>query len=201
MLLPNVKMSDDIPSSSDTEAKPVASDDPGSNKRGKNQPSSESYLIFERMSTGRLCIKSEVLKRMKSFSMEVPDALEAGGVLMGRYIKNTRDVIVDEITVPKDGDLRSSYRFFRAHEQHQERIEQAWERSGHICTYLGEWHTHSESDPSPSYVDRSEWRRKLMTDDFGSHLFFVIVGTEAIQAWEGKRRSQRVSKLSTNRNF
>jgi integrative and conjugative element protein (TIGR02256 family) len=194
-------MSDDIPSSSDTEAKPVASDEPGSNERRKNQPSSKKSLIFERICTGRLCIKGEVLKRMKSFTMEDPDALEAGGVLMGRYIKNTRDVIVDEITVPKPGDLRSSYRFFRTHEQHQERIEQAWERSEHTCTYLGEWHTHSEPNPTPSHVDRSEWRRKLMTDDFGSHLFFVIVGTEAIRAWEGKRRSQRVSKLFTNRNF
>lgn len=194
-------MSDDTHSSLDTEARREAFGIAESDEEGKSQPSSERSLIFKRVSRGKLCINVEVLKRMKSFTMEDPDALEAGGVLMGRYIKNTPDVIVDEITVPEAEDRQSQHRFHRAHEQHQEKIERAWERSEHTCTYLGEWHTHPESNPTPSYVDRSEWRRKLMTDDFGSHLFFVIVGTEAIRAWEGKRLCPRVNELSTNRDF
>jgi len=180
-------MSDASPSSTDPEARPQPTSGSGLDGKGKDPPSSNQSLLFDRIRGGRLCIKCRVLERMKSFADEGPRTPEAGGVLMGRYIKDTRDVIVDDITVPEAGDVQSLHRFFRAHEQHQKKLERAWERSGHTCTYLGEWHTHSEPNPSPSHVDRSEWRRKLMTDDFGSHLFFVIVGTESIQAWEGKQ--------------
>jgi integrative and conjugative element protein (TIGR02256 family) len=64
-------------------------------------------------------------------------------------------------------------------------IDQAWHISSGTCTYLGEWHTHPEPIPTPSVVDRSDWRRRLMTDQTTKPLFFVIVGMEQTRVWQG----------------
>jgi integrative and conjugative element protein (TIGR02256 family) len=158
------------------------------NAQEKEDSYLESSLVFERAQGGRFYIGQEVLARMRPFVQDAPEKLEAGGLLMGRYLLESRDVVVDAITVPEPGDKRSRHRFYRAHGRHQARLERAWEESAHTCTYLGEWHTHPEQNPTPSPIDRANWIRKLRTDDFGSHLFFLILGTETAGLWEGRRR-------------
>ena len=41
-------------------------------------------------------------------------AAEAGGVLLGRLIKDSMDVVVDQVSLPSSADKRSRFRFFRA---------------------------------------------------------------------------------------
>jgi integrative and conjugative element protein (TIGR02256 family) len=61
---------------------------------------------------------------------------------------------------------------------------------------LGEWHTHPELDPSPSSIDLAGWRNKLLFDQFDSDvLYFVIVGKEQINAWQGNRKTLVIEKL------
>jgi integrative and conjugative element protein (TIGR02256 family) len=42
--------------------------------------------------------------------------------------------------------------------------------------FVGEWHTHPERHPTPSWIDRRSWRRQM-----GRHkpdpLVFIIVGS------------------------
>ena len=159
------------------------------------EPRVEQPLTFERASEGRLHFGEEVLERMGAFVQDEPDKLEAGGLLMGRYLKESKDVIVDAVTVPAEGDRRSRHGFYRAQKRHQRTLEHGWQESAHTQTYLGEWHTHPEPIPAPSSQDRSDWIRKLMHDDFGSHLFFLILGTEAVRVWEGRRRQSFVERL------
>lgn len=167
------------------------------NSQERGNFSLESPLVFERAQGGFFYIGREVLTRMQPFVQDAPEKLEAGGLLMGRYLLESRDVVVDAITVPEPGDKQSRHRFYRAHERHQAKLERAWEESAHTCTYLGEWHTHPEQNPTPSPIDRANWIRKLRTDDFGSHLFFLILGTESIGLWEGKRNGTSFGRLTT----
>jgi integrative and conjugative element protein (TIGR02256 family) len=122
---------------------------------------------------------------------------EAGGVLLGRYIVDCEDVVVDCITPPLDGDKRSRFLFFRTAQSHQRIINHAWRSSKGICNYLGEWHTHPEPDPSPSTHDTLNWKRKLRFDKYDSdYLFFVIIGIRRINAWKGSREDGAIKKLT-----
>lgn len=144
--------------------------------------------MFARSSTGRIKFSASIMATLLDYRQSSPRDHEGGGVLLGRHIAETDDVVVDHVTVPQGGDRRTRYRFLRQREQHQELIDRAWRESKGTITYLGEWHTHPEAVPIPSMIDRMDWSRKLWADDFSDALLFVIVGTEAIGVWEGRRR-------------
>ncbi len=149
--------------------------------------SGAARLTFSRAGAGRFQLGPAAIMVMSCYVQDVPEKTEAGGVLLGRHLLGTSDVIVDCVTDPMGGDRRSRFRFFRARKPHQEAVDQAWRRSGGTCVYLGEWHTHPEPHPSPSHIDWKNWQLKLRHNKFGSPLFFVIVGTATTSVWEGFR--------------
>lgn len=152
-----------------------------------------SRLTFARCEEGRLQISPEALNLMYKYVQDEAEKPEAGGVLLGRHINDTSDIIVDSVTTPLEGDRQSRFRFIRARRRHQEAIDHAWKASGGTCTYLGEWHTHPELYPTPSVIDWINWQRKMLFDQFTQPMFFVIVGTTQICAWEGRRSSRPVA--------
>lgn len=125
-------------------------------------------------------------------------SLEAGGVLLGRILIGTNDVVVDEVTVPGPHDRRSRFGFVRAERPAQEAVNLAWTRSAGELNYLGEWHTHPEDDPTPSRHDYSDWQRLVATQRYEQEsLFFVIVGRQWIRAWELARGQAVPAPLSS----
>ena len=145
-------------------------------------------LTFARRRGGRLQIAPAARAVFSAHAQSDASALEAGGVLLGRHIRNSREIVVDLVTSPMPSDRRSRGRFFRSRGPHQAVIDRAWSDSDGTCTYLGEWHTHAERSPSPSVVDRVDWLRKLFIDRFSGSIFFLVVGAAEIRAWEGRRR-------------
>jgi len=152
-------------------------------------------LTYARPGGGRFHIAAPALALLSSYLQKDRNAPEAGGVLLGRHIVGTADVIVDTITTPMLGDRAHRVRFFRNRRPHQEAVDQAWKESNETCTYLGGWHTHPEPDPTPSQVDWLDWRRHLLVDRYSGSLFFVIAGTRAVRAWEGGRCSRLIPLL------
>ena len=146
----------------------------------------ETFLVFCRPNGGRVKITAPVLQLLRAYAQHGPKDTEAGGVMMGRYLQGSDDVVVDAATEPMRGDRRSRYSFYRDKTRHQAVLDAAWKTSGGTCTYLGEWHTHPEADPTPSGIDTHDWRRRLWTDKYDDELFFVIVGTAIIRNWSGK---------------
>ena|SRR5437870_3782001 len=159
----------------------------GRKDRGTQKRKVTDRLTFARLDVGRLRIGPDAVTSMHRYAQNGPNRTEAGGVLLGRHLLDTDDIVVDKVTAPGVGDYRSRFRFFRARLPHQEMIDGLWRESGGTCTYLGEWHTHPEAVPRPSFLDRLEWWRKLLFDSFTAPLFFVIVGTEQTCVWEGDR--------------
>lgn len=144
----------------------------------------------------RVKIGREALLGMLEHAQCERAALEAGGVLLGRELLVSGDLVIDEITAPMHGDVRTRTSFFRSAPLHQRRILDAWRASAGTCGYLGEWHTHPEHRPVPSEIDRNDWARRLVEDVVGARLsLFVIVGTQALGAWIGDRRSRVVRLL------
>jgi integrative and conjugative element protein (TIGR02256 family) len=122
---------------------------------------------------------------------------EAGGMLLGRLIHETNDVVVDEATEPTGEDRRGRYFFNRAKAAAQRYINLVWGLSGSTRIYLGEWHTHPEDDPSPSDHDLGNWRRIAKKAKYDQDfLIFVIVGRKKIRVWVCDKRSLSVSELN-----
>lgn len=155
----------------------------------------QETLLFKRHSAGFLKISQSVTRDLFRFVQDNPEKPEAGGVLLGRYISNSNDIIIDTLTTPLNGDVQSRFRFYRAKEAHQQIIDKVWNDTEGTCTYLGEWHTHPEQLPRPSYLDRLNWHRKTLLDQFTESIFFLIVGTSAICVWEGHHRGLQIFQL------
>jgi integrative and conjugative element protein (TIGR02256 family) len=146
--------------------------------------------IFTKSDGGKLELSFPALSRMLKFRQDRCWKREAGGVLMGRYIRESLDVVIDDVTVPMRGDCRGRFNFFRDGARHQRAINRAWQESEGTTHYLGEWHTHPEKIPTPSPTDQTNWSQHLQRDIFsGDTLLFIIVGIEFIRVWEGHRQS------------
>lgn len=152
------------------------------------EPDPAKPLIFCHPNGSRIKLTAEVVERLHQYAQLTPGAPEAGGVLLGRYLQESEDVVVDAITEPLPGDKRGRFFFHRAQRAHQQALEQAWRATDGTRTYLGEWHTHPEPNPTPSCVDKWDWRRKLRQDQYFARLFFFIVGTHQIRGWSGSRQ-------------
>ena len=153
-------------------------------------------MMFLRPGGGRVLVADAARATLDRFRQVDGEAPEAGGVLLGRLVLNSEDIIVDEAAPPAPRDERKRFYFFRRRREAQDRVDAAWSGSVGTCIYLGEWHTHPESAPTPSPHDVSEWRRIAREARYDqSALIFIIQGTQSLAAWEVDRMTQTASRL------
>ncbi|WP_437623251.1 Mov34/MPN/PAD-1 family protein [Sorangium sp. So ce1151] len=153
-------------------------------------------IIFKTSDGKRLKLDAAVLDRFALYRQVAPQDREAGGVLLGRHLLESSDLVVDEVTEPMRGDHRARFEFRRGKAGHQRRVDEVWRTSRGTCVYLGEWHTHPEANPEPSSTDLNDWRRHLRTDAFdGDTLYFIIVGTCGVRAWSGTRTRRAIEPM------
>lgn len=114
--------------------------------------------------------------------------LESGGIMIGILVRG-RTIQITDITKPQEDDVCQKFRFFRKRKGHQTAMDSIWKSSGYRKLYLGEWHTHDEPYPIPSWIDSSGWRRIARSKNNSPWMLFVIIGTVHIRMWtvdEGK---------------
>ena len=152
-------------------------------------------MRFRRVVNGTFEISPAALDALLSHRQVGSRQNESGGVLLGRLIKGSSDIVVDAVTKPTRVDKQSRFRFFRSAEPAQAAVNAAWAASGGTKIYLGEWHTHPEDVPRPSGVDLRDWRRVAKQARFEQDaLFFTIVGRTTVAVWE-LRRGERSPTL------
>ena len=127
-------------------------------------PDEDGFVLFE----------EQALRVIAEHRQRVPDASEAGGILLG--YRRGPHLHVTDATAPLDTDSASRTRFFRSAAPHHNVALTRWHESGGNMDYMGEWHTHPEHGPSPSTMDTQGWQhicgvRKVP-------MLFVIAGTE-----------------------
>ena len=146
----------------------------------------QASVIFRNAQGDGFKLPEHVVVQMRAYTQREATQKEAGGILLGRYILDSADAVVDQITVPMKDDVRTRINFVRSKRGHQESAAQVWSKSRGTQHYLGEWHTHPEPVPMPSRVDVMNWRRLLAHHrPDPDPLYFVIVGTRTIGAWQG----------------
>lgn len=130
-----------------------------------------------------LLIKEKTLNKIDKYKQLGSSDLEAGGILIGRILIENNNYIIDDVTTPMPKDTRTRHRFKRKSKGHQEYYNDLFYKSDGRCFYLGEWHTHPENVPSPSFLDKRNWKRLSGLGFENEHLFFIILGIKELKVW------------------
>jgi len=105
---------------------------------------------------------------------------ESGGIILGWISnENDNDIYVTKLSLPTNFDKSSRYVFER--DKHIAKIitDHEFYNSNGKIVYLGEWHTHPDSNPSSSSVDikmiKQQYKNNNISVDF---LILLIQGVE-----------------------
>lgn len=127
---------------------------------------------------GYLLLRPDVLRVFEKYAQLDAAMPESGGILLG-YVKGEHLEVV-EATEPTSSDKRRMFFFLRRPQGHQDIAHRRWEESQGLIRYLGEWHTHPENLPTPSCLDRREWRSSATKRADGRPQVGLIVGRDAL---------------------
>ncbi len=125
-----------------------------------------------------LVIQDKVLEVLARYAQVDVCAPESGGILLG-YVREPHLEIL-EATEPTRWDKRLRSFFDRSAQGHHERAQRRWTESEGLVRYIGEWHTHPEDYPTPSYIDRSGWVHLAKKRKDGRPVLAIIVGRRAL---------------------
>jgi integrative and conjugative element protein (TIGR02256 family) len=140
-----------------------------------------------------LIINHRVFKRFHIHRQLHNQSYEGGGLLLGRTDINGTTRIY-EITEPMDNDIRERITFKRRDRRHLSYLAEANNR----CLYFkGNWHTHPQEVPNPSWLDGLSWKRAIKNSKPGEsdYIFFVIVGIVDVNIWCGNMKTFEIEKM------
>jgi len=132
-------------------------------------PDSSSLIL--RSGARLVTIAHEVAEEIDLFSRHPENRTEAGGILVGSY--RGPHIEVTECSAPLPRDQRSRTLFERRDPGHHELAMRRWRDSERTSTFVGEWHTHPESLPTPSGIDINTWRQVARKNAAGSTIFLI----------------------------
>lgn len=144
-------------------------------------------------------LQDVALSGMLAFRQFSKSGMEAGGVLIGT--RRGPHFEVFGATSPQPSDKRSRFSFVRSGKKHRELATKEWARSGQRHGYIGEWHTHPELQPTPSWIDRRGWRK--LHEQLQQPLIHLIVGFETVGLWycDARGRVQEAAMIREVTSF
>lgn len=131
-------------------------------------------------------ISPKVIEKWKRHRQDDFFGTEACGILIGSYFEKSNTIKIMQCTEPMPLDERHRYEFTMKDPGHKKAIDMAFYHSDGERNYLGTWHTHRESNPRPSEVDKQDWKNVIRSNPEFSQFAFVIVGTESISIFPKK---------------
>lgn len=143
-------------------------------------------------------ITKDVIETLVSYK-QIKKRYESGGILIASINKLDYKIEVNDCTTPVDEDKRSFFEFKRS-EKHNEILNKKWKESNYKKLYIGEWHTHLQNTPIPSFQDRISWKKLIdrsVTDS--EYLLFIIVGIESLQIWIGDKEKNNIERGASYR--
>lgn len=156
--------------------------------------------IYLRPSGGRVELTVPVAGMLRDFARGAQGPEEAGGVLLGRLVIDSDDIVIDKVTEPGIGDKRKAFTFWRSKSSHQKQVNKSWTESKGTQIYLGEWHSHPEAIPTPSGHDECNWAAIMKKAKFEQDaLLFVIAGYDAVRLWQIGRGQKAPVELTLQR--
>ncbi|MBU5593841.1 Mov34/MPN/PAD-1 family protein [Amphibacillus sp. MSJ-3] len=127
-------------------------------------------------------VRDGVVNQLSHFIQREAKSLESGGILMGKRLYSG-DIIITDITTPQKGDIRKRMYFKKKTKIHQKISDDIWAESKGRITYVGEWHTHPENIPTPSFVDIKGWELGVKKQKNNKVYLFLIIGIREFGMW------------------
>lgn len=140
-----------------------------------------------------LIINDDVFQKLKMYRQYHRFSMESGGLLIGRTnIEGTTRLY--EITEPMGNDIKGRMFFRRKDKGHLEYLCKANER----CLYFkGNWHTHPQDIPTPSWLDKKSWKNAIRNSKPGEskYIFFIIVGITETKVWCSNMKTSEIYEM------
>lgn len=145
--------------------------------------------VMEHEDYGLIRVSRILVDKLLRYRQLEQNTPESGGVLIGKHLNSNGSILLDDFTPPQPTDKQGRYRYYRSSE-HNRIIQDIWRGSDYQSTYVGLWHTHAESIPNFSGVDKTDWMNALNRSKYeGIALFFFIIGQTHIRCWIGLKRT------------
>ncbi|NQT56991.1 MAG: Mov34/MPN/PAD-1 family protein [Desulfobacteraceae bacterium] len=124
-----------------------------------------------------LRISSEVLNAFYKHRQTSSRVYESGGILVGRVLDEY--ILIEKATTPGRDDKQGSFFFHRHKSRAQSLVNSAFAESQGKQIYIGEWHTHREETPHPSFIDKWEIKRAFKKSRLNlKFIILIIVGND-----------------------
>lgn len=155
-------------------------------------------LEYDLPSRGILRISDQVLGTFHRFRQNTHWKFESGGILLGSIFENL--VFIDDVTTPDSTVDKRGLLFFHRHKGRAQRIiNEAFIQSNGEQIYIGEWHTHPQKNPQPSWKDKLEIKRAFRKSQLNlDYLVSIIVGKqdELANIWVGYYDGQGITQCT-----
>lgn len=83
---------------------------------------------------------------------------ECGGILIGRIDAGTDTAVIEQMIMPAKNTATPVF-FKRLAKGINQLLSDLFKKSDGVSRYLGEWHSHPNSIPEPSFIDLSTMRK------------------------------------------
>lgn len=124
----------------------------------------------------KLIIEDNALNKIYNYN-PIDYNYENGGILLGRLKENSNTYIVTDVSTTNSKDKKGKNYFIRNKKVAQIILNKYWKESEGKTNYLGEWHTHNEKYPNPSFIDKKLIRQmKNNKNDEYVYVFMIILG-------------------------
>ena len=138
-------------------------------------------------------ILPEVFQEISKWIQKNENAPESGGFILGYKHERTGNISLEYVTHPQLLDIRNRVCFKIRDPIHRILLLRARTRKSY---YMGVWHTHPQTIPDPSPIDRDDWNDTLIKDKTASeYVFFLIAGTESIRVWVGDFKTKSIIEI------
>ena len=138
-------------------------------------------------------ILTPVLDEIIKWIQVEPMTPESGGYIVGYEHKDTKNVVLEKVSVPHLLDRRTLTHFDMLDPAHKLFLRKEKRRKSY---YMGVWHTHPQHTPVPSATDWDDWKKTLKTDKTASdYIFFLISGIDNTRVWVGNPDNQTIVEI------
>ncbi|WEK35963.1 MAG: Mov34/MPN/PAD-1 family protein [Candidatus Pseudobacter hemicellulosilyticus] len=107
-------------------------------------------------------IPFDIIEAIKQYS-DTAGRNETGGILIGNYNNSHDTAQIKNVTGPPADSKSGRNWFYRGLKNLQTKLNEYWNKKQY---YLGEWHYHPYSSPSPSTVDTSQMFKIAISSDY-----------------------------------
>jgi integrative and conjugative element protein (TIGR02256 family) len=110
--------------------------------------------------------------------------LETGGVLVGYWSEDGREVVITAVSGPGPKAIHSKSDFTPDYLYQDQFVASAYARSGRRHTYLGDWHTHPDGGTKLSGLDKRTLRRISRAQDARAAAPIMVIVANDGASWE-----------------